>query len=266
VTVINSRFSNNSALGGTGFQNGQGVGGAIFNFNANLNLAELTFQSNNPTTGSDLFSFLGGRTNQIPLPVATIQLPNTVAENRTQPVLATVNLSSPFLVDVLVNYTISGSATRGQDFQTIPDNVLIPKGATTATVPIQIIDDKIFDPNESLTITLTSGQGYTVSPTALSATLVIADNEIGGPIDATGQWLGDGGQRNFVVQRGEQRTAIDFTGVGRGTQPAQSVINEVDTIQFEGADLVAKNLLLTQDGTDLVVSFEGVSDTQGFLK
>jgi Ca2+-binding RTX toxin-like protein len=56
--------------------------------------------------------------------------------------------------------------------------VLIPTGATTATIPIQTIDDQLFDPNESLNIALTSGRGYTISATASSSTLAIADDEL----------------------------------------------------------------------------------------
>jgi hypothetical protein len=268
VTVVNSQFTNNSAFGGTGFENGQGIGGAIFNFGANLTVAGLTFEGNNATNGSDLFTF-GGVTNQLPLPLVSIQIPTgTVAENNAQPVLVTVSLLNPFLTDVEVNYRIRGTATFGQDYSapTAFGSVLIPAGARTATIPIQIIDDQLFDPNEFITLDLLSGRGYTIDRVSPSATLVIVDNEIGGPINSTGQWLGNGGQRNFVVQRGQQRTAIDFTGVGRSPTPAQTVINEVDTIQFEGADLVAKNLLLTQVGTDLVVSFAGVSNTRAVLK
>jgi Ca2+-binding RTX toxin-like protein len=266
VIVLNSDFVGNSAVGGTGFQNGQGVGGAIFNLGAFLTISGLTFDRNIASGEPNLFNDLRGTVTNFPLPVASIELPNTVPENSGQPVLARINFSARTPVDLQVNYTVTGSVTSGQDFQPLAGSVLIPAGATTATIPIQIIDDNFFDPNETLTLTLTTGRGYAVGSTASSATMVIVDNEIGGPIDPTGQWLGDGGQRNFVVQRGEQRTAIDFTGVGRGINPAQTVIDEVDTIQFEGADLVAKNLLLTQDGTDLVVSFEGVSDTQAVLK
>lgn len=46
----------------------------------------------------------------------------------------------------------------------------------------------------------------------------------------------------------------------------REVVKEVDTIQFEGKDLVAKNLLLTQQSSDLLVSFEGNSTTQALLK
>jgi hypothetical protein len=143
---------------------------------------------------------------------------------------------------------------------------VIPAGKSFATIPLQILDDQLFDPNESITIALTPSNHYQLIPQAQSFTLVIQDNEQGGPTDPLGQWLGDGGQRNFVVRQGESRTALEFGGIGQGINPDLTVINEVDTIQFEGADLVAKNLLLTQSGKDLIISFDGVKDTQAILK
>lgn len=78
---------------------------------------------------------------------------------------------------------------------------------------------------------------------------------------------GGGAQDTFVIGRGEGIVTItDFGGVGTGLRPAPDVIAEVDTLKFEGAQLSAQNLLLTQDGSDLLLAFEGVEDTQVILK
>lgn len=69
------------------------------------------------------------------------------------------------------------------------------------------------------------------------------------------------------VNRGDGTIAVeDFTGVGRGNNPSEEVLSTFDELVFKGADLVAKNLLLTQIGADLEVSFEGVDDTKVILK
>jgi CSLREA domain-containing protein len=265
LTIFNSRFVGNRAIGGTGFQNGQGAGGAIFdNSPFSPLISGLTFDSNVALNGSP--NIQSENTNEISVPVAEIALPGTIAENPTRTINGLIRLNRGALVDLTLNYTVGGTATAGQDFAPLSGSAVIPAGIASVRIPIQILDDQLFDPNERLTITLTPGLGYNVSTTTPSATMIITDNEIGGPIDPTGQWLGEGGQRNFVVRQGLQRTAIGFQGIGRGSQPAQAVINEVDTIQFEGADLVAENLLLTQVGTDLVLSFEGVRNTQAVLK
>ncbi|MEH2067496.1 MAG: calcium-binding protein [Nostoc sp.] len=78
---------------------------------------------------------------------------------------------------------------------------------------------------------------------------------------------GGGGKDKFIYNLGDGiDTITDFCGVGKGTNPTPGVIAEVDTIQFIGAGLTARNLLLTQDGTDLEIAFEGVVDTKVILK
>lgn len=76
-----------------------------------------------------------------------------------------------------------------------------------------------------------------------------------------------GGQDTFVVRRGDATdTIIDFGGVGTGAKPASAAIAQVDMLKFEGPGLSAENMLLTQKGSDLLISFTGIQDTQAILK
>ncbi|MBD2535348.1 calcium-binding protein [Nostoc flagelliforme FACHB-838] len=51
----------------------------------------------------------------------------------------------------------------------------------------------------------------------------------------------------------------DFGGIGKGTNPTVGVIAEVDTINFQNKYLLnAQNLLLTQNGSNLEITFEGI--------
>ncbi|MBD2074313.1 hypothetical protein H6F86_10525, partial [Phormidium sp. FACHB-592] len=77
----------------------------------------------------------------------------------------------------------------------------------------------------------------------------------------------EGGARTAEVTAGEGYLAVvNFGGLGRGANPSENTLAEVDTIQFKGADLTARNLILTQKGDDLVVSFEGVAATGAILR
>ncbi|MDX2215456.1 MAG: choice-of-anchor L domain-containing protein [Oculatellaceae cyanobacterium bins.114] len=71
------------------------------------------------------------------------------------------------------------------------------------------------------------------------------------PIDPSGGTGGTGGTGGIVE-------ITNFGGVGRGARPSASTIAAADTLQFEGVGLTADNLLLTQVGADLEVSFEGL--------
>lgn len=78
---------------------------------------------------------------------------------------------------------------------------------------------------------------------------------------------GGGNRARFAIVVGEGTdTIIDFGGVGRGVNPPQSVIDEVDTLQFFGTELTAENLRLSQKQANLELTFEGVEDTKIVLK
>jgi Ca2+-binding RTX toxin-like protein len=74
-------------------------------------------------------------------------------------------------------------------------------------------------------------------------------------------------QQILVIQvDGGNQAIIGFGGVGKGVNPSQAVIQESDTLKFDGAGLTAPNLILTQSGNDLQIAFEGVPQMQVILK
>ncbi|MGJ5634370.1 calcium-binding protein, partial [Nostoc sp. CALU 1950] len=77
---------------------------------------------------------------------------------------------------------------------------------------------------------------------------------------------GGGGKDKFIYNLGDGTDTItDFGGIGKGTNPTAAVIAEVDTIKFQGAGLSAQNLLLTQNGSNLEITFEGVDGAKVLL-
>jgi Ca2+-binding RTX toxin-like protein len=78
---------------------------------------------------------------------------------------------------------------------------------------------------------------------------------------------GGGNQDKFIFGLGDGTDTItDFGGVGIGNTPTSAVKAEVDTLQFQGANLTARNLLLTQNGSNLEVAFEGVTGNKVILQ
>lgn len=80
-------------------------------------------------------------------------------------------------VDVL--YQVTGTAANGGDFATLNGHALIPAGVGTDSVAVTLspIDDLTVESNETVTITLVSGPGYTLNPAATAATTTILDDE-----------------------------------------------------------------------------------------
>ncbi|MDZ7950505.1 calcium-binding protein [Nostoc sp. DedQUE09] len=80
---------------------------------------------------------------------------------------------------------------------------------------------------------------------------------------------GGGGKDTFVYDfyRGTDIIS-DFGGIGKGVTPSAAVIAEVDIIKFDGSGFTAQNLLLTQNGSNLEITFEDVdvSDAKVILQ
>ncbi|MBN3949518.1 MAG: calcium-binding protein [Nostoc sp. NMS7] len=67
---------------------------------------------------------------------------------------------------------------------------------------------------------------------------------------------GGGGKDIYYVDYDDTYTITDFGGIGKGVNPSAAVIAEVDTLNFQGDGLTARNLLLTQNGNNLEITFE----------
>ncbi|MBD2409566.1 hypothetical protein FACHB389_09210 [Nostoc calcicola FACHB-389] len=78
---------------------------------------------------------------------------------------------------------------------------------------------------------------------------------------------GGGGKDKFVYNLGDGvDTITDFGGLGKGSNPSTAIIGELDTLKFQGAGLTARNLLLTQNGKNLELTFEGVANAKVILE
>lgn len=67
------------------------------------------------------------------------------------------------------------------------------------------------------------------------------------------------GEETLSVSVGREIVIANFSGVGTGSVTAANP-DEMDTIQLVGAPFTARNMLLTQVGADLLITFDGASD------
>lgn len=75
-----------------------------------------------------------------------------------------------------VNYTVSGSATAGSDYTTLPGSVTFLAGATSTNITVSVNNDPNAELTETVILTVTSGGGYAIG-TPANATVSILDNE-----------------------------------------------------------------------------------------
>lgn len=126
----------------------------------------------------------------------TISLPNSATVTIQDAAVPTVNLAATvptasetgptpgtFLITrtfadtaVTVHYTITGTATKGTDYQTISNSVTMDVGFLSATITITPIDDATIEGSETVVLTLTASPEYNLGA-AKSATVTILDND-----------------------------------------------------------------------------------------
>lgn len=111
------------------------------------------------------------------VPSATISVsPAAVAEDGAPNLIYTVTLNQASTSALSVNYTITGTATNGTDYASIASPLLIPAGNTTGTITVNPTVDATIEADETVTLTLAGGTGYTVGvPNAATGTILNDD-------------------------------------------------------------------------------------------
>ncbi|WP_044035251.1 Calx-beta domain-containing protein, partial [Microcystis aeruginosa] len=135
------------------------------------------------------FNALGGTAT----PVVTVVANDAVAGEPANNGQYTLTRTGDTTSTLTVNIAMSGTATNGKDYTTIPTTVTFLAGSPTAVVNLNVIDDTLQEGTETATLTVLAGSGYTpgslgnksgsatasqgnVTPSS-SATVSIADDE-----------------------------------------------------------------------------------------
>ena len=109
-----------------------------------------------------------------------------------------------FTAATTVSYAVSGTATAGEDFTPLPGTVSMTGGA--GVIPITILQDQMDDDGETIILTLTAANGYTVG-TQGSTTITITDDDGTTPPPSTlpvvsitgGGGVSEGEEASFTV-------------------------------------------------------------------
>jgi hypothetical protein len=109
------------------------------------------------------------------LPVVTVGANANASEPDIDGQL-TFTRTGPTTDPLPVNYAVGGTAGANVDYTALSGTVTIPSGQTTTTELVQVIDDIEEEPNETVTLTITTDPAYTVGSPS-SDTVTIFDDD-----------------------------------------------------------------------------------------
>lgn len=143
--------------------------------------------------------------------------PNRVLEDGPTNLIYTFNRTGPTTNPLTVSYTVGGTATLGTDYTGIASEgatktVTFNAGASSATVTVDPTADTTVEGNETVSLTLLPGTGYTIG-TADSVIGTIQDDDTF-LMDGSGasRLLRDTGNRLFVQSGNATPVGVRFRG------------------------------------------------------
>ena len=134
----------------------------------------------------------------------------------------TVTISSAAVGDVVVAYTMTGTAVNGTDYNNLSGSFTIDNATTTEVITIVVSDDSITEDNETVIITLdnvTSGTGQ-ISSLNNSASITIEDNDNSSISVSAPSSVNEGQTANFTVTltaASGTDTTVTYTDNGTAT-------------------------------------------------
>ena len=154
-------------------------------------------------------------------PVVTLAtLKSNATEADRQPGVLLITRTGSTAAALKVYYGVSGSALHGTDYVELPGEITMPPGVASVPLMITPYDDNFAEPNESVTVNLTTfGDAYSLAP-AYSATVTIADNN-----------------------------DLPLVSVGAGTTAAEPSTNGTFTIRSTGSNPAPITVHYTVSGT-----------------
>jgi hypothetical protein len=143
----------------------------------------------------------------------------TVAEDAGLPATYSVVLNQPLGEDLTLNYTVSGEAMAGEDFQAPSGQIEIPAQSTTAQIQIPILDDTAAEGPESIVVTLAEPTQVSLMQGTASVTLL--DDETFNPGTGLVMWL-DANQGTQLTSSQRVTAWDDLSSYGQQVSQAQN--------------------------------------------
>ncbi|MDB6124184.1 MAG: hypothetical protein JWQ71_3177 [Pedosphaera sp.] len=111
------------------------------------------------------------------LPILTLATTRAIAYENFRVGKFTAKFSNPNSTDTIIHYTLTGTATNGVDYVTLPGTATILSGQTNVLITVSPINNTKLDGNRTVIMTLTSGAGYALGATT-NGTVTIRDDDL----------------------------------------------------------------------------------------
>ncbi len=133
-----------------------------------------------------------------PPTVSIAVAPASVTEDGATNLIYTVTRSLNLSSATTVNISTSGTATAGVDYTGGVATVVIPAGATTATITIDPTPDTQVEADETVILTVAAGTGYTVGAPASATGTILNDDVPSATISVSPAAVAEDGAANLV--------------------------------------------------------------------
>ena len=163
----------------------------------------------------------------------------------------------PVAVPLTVFYTVSGTATNGVDYQSLPGSVTIPAGASSATIVVTPIDDNLQEGNETVVLTVSPNAAYQVGGSS-SATVTIVDDEPALPVPQVTLAVTDGTATENIASD----TGIFTVSRTGSTASALTVFYSVGGTATNGTDyqLLTGSVTLAANSSTATITVTPIDD------
>lgn len=134
-------------------------------------------------------------------------------------------------------------------------NDLNGDGSDVYRMPFQTIEDVLVIDSKTILVANDNNYPFSVGrPPAIDNNEIVII-ELSTPLELDLR----AGNRTVAIDQGEGGDSLaNFRGVGVGVAPTAAAIAQADVLRFRGSGLTAQNLLLTQQGDNLLISFESL--------
>ncbi|WP_242028799.1 MULTISPECIES: S8 family serine peptidase [Microcystis] len=225
-----------------------------------------TVTLSNPTNGATITTATAVGTIQNDDEGTSVTLASNysgVSENGKTNLVYNFTRSGATTNSLTVNFTLGGTATRGNDYNAYGGNFVSPttgnivfaSGQTTAQIEIVTTGDSVREANETIAFTLASGSGYTIGTPGAVTTMILNDDGVLNQQGTTG---------NDVIEAGTTRNLSGRAGhdILIGSNASDMLVGGAgnDTITSgTGFDVIAYSL--ASEGQDTITDFNVFQDT-----